>query len=121
MIAKSTTIDQYITRFPEAIQGKLEQVRAAIKLAAPDATELISYSIPAFKLKGMLVWFGAHTNHIGFYPLGSGIGKFKNELSGYKLAKGSVQFPFDKPLPLDIIGKIVRFRVTENLQKSLKK
>jgi len=120
-MAKPTTIDEYIATFPKETQAKLEQVRTVIKNEAPGATEMISYSIPAFKLKGMLVWFGAHTNHIGFYPRGSGIEKSQKEFAGYKHAKGSVQFPLDKPLPLDLIGKIVRFRVAENLEKRLKK
>jgi uncharacterized protein YdhG (YjbR/CyaY superfamily) len=120
-MAKPTTIDEYIATFPKETRAKLEQVRTAIKNEAPGAAEVISYSIPAFKLKGMLVWFGAHTNHIGFYPRGSGIEEFQEELAGYKHAKGSVQFPLDKPLPLHLIGKIVRFRVAENLGKGLKK
>ena len=82
------------------------------------AIEVISYATPAVKLNGMLVWFAAHTNHIGFYPKASGIDAFKKELSGYKGAKGSVQFPLDKPLPLGLIKKIVKFRVIENLQKA---
>jgi uncharacterized protein YdhG (YjbR/CyaY superfamily) len=116
-MAKPTTIDEYIGTFPKDIQAKLEQVRATVKEAAPGATEVISYGIPAFKLSGMVVWFGAHTNHIGFYPRGSGIEAFQKELSGYKNAKGSVQFPFDKPLPLDLITRMVKFRVAENLRK----
>ena len=89
-----------------------------IKKAAPQAEEVISYGMPAFKMYRMLVWFAAHSKHIGFYPGASGIEAFKKELSIYKGAKGSVQFPFDQPLPLGLITKIVKFRVTENLQQA---
>jgi uncharacterized protein YdhG (YjbR/CyaY superfamily) len=116
-MTKPATIDEYIGTFPKDVQSFMEQMREAIKGAAPNATEVISYSMPAFKLGNMLVWFGAHTNHIGFYPRGSGIEAFKKELSAYKSGKGSVQFPFNKPLPLELVAKIVKFRVTENLQK----
>jgi uncharacterized protein YdhG (YjbR/CyaY superfamily) len=116
---KPTTIDEYIISFPKDIQEILEEVRATINKAAPGATEMISYSVPAFKFKGtMLVWFAAHTKHIGLYPRGSAIEAFKKELSVYKGAKGSVQFPFDKPVPLKLIAKIVKFRVAENLAKA---
>ena len=111
-------IDAYIAGFPRGTQKLLEQLRATIKKAAPLAEEVISYGMPAFKLNGMLVWFAAHTKHIGFYPRISGIAAFKKELSIYKGAKGSVQFSLDKPLPLGLITKIVKFRVTENLQKA---
>ena len=111
---KPTTIEEYIASYPESTQIILEQVRATIKKAAPEAEEVISYSIPAFKLKGMLVWYGAHPKHIGFYPRASGIEVFMEELAGYKSAKGSVQFPIDKPVPLALITKIVKFRVKEN-------
>jgi len=116
---KPINIDEYISGFPKETQKILEQLRATIKKTAPNADEVISYSIPAFKLNGMLVWFAAYSNHIGFYPRGSGIEAFKKELSIYKGAKGSVQFPLDKPLPSGLIAKIVKFRVTENLQKAI--
>lgn len=116
---KPINIDEYISGFPKETQKILEQLRATIKKAAPKADEVISYSIPAFKLNGMLVWFAAYSNHIGFYPRGSGIEAFKKELSIYKGAKGSVQFPLDKHLPSGLIAKIVKFRVTENLQKAI--
>ena len=116
-MTKAKDIDEYIATYPEEIQERLEQLRAIIQKAAPQATEVISYGMPAFKLNGMLVWFGAHTKHIGFYPMASGIKVFKKELSIYKGAKGSVQFPIDKPLPLALITKIVKYRVKENLQK----
>src|SRR5664279_463073 len=115
---KPINIDEYISGFPKETQKILEQLRATIKKAAPKADEVISYSIPAFKLNGMLVWFAAYSNHIGFYPRGSGIEAFKKELSIYKGAKGSVQFPLDRPLPFELITKIVKFRVAENLLKT---
>lgn len=95
----------------------LEELRQAIKLAAPAAEEVISYQMPAFKYHGVLVYFAAYKHHIGVYPTSSGIAAFKKELSVYKGAKGSVQFPLDKPLPLALIKKIVKFRVKENLEK----
>ena len=113
-----TTIDEYIVQFPEDVQHILAKIRAVIQESAPEAAERISYQMPAFYLKGNLVYFGAHKHHIGFYPTGSGIEAFKEELSAYKGAKGSVQFPLDKPIPYELIGKIVKFRVAENLRKS---
>ena len=110
---KYSTIDEYIASFPHETQNLLEQVRATIKKAAPEAKETISYAIPTFTLSGNLVHFAAFKNHIGFYPTSSGIEAFKKELSVYEGAKGSVQFPIDKPLPLDLISKIVKFRVNE--------
>jgi len=115
------SIDEYIATFPEEIQKILEELRATIKAAAPDAEEKISYQMPTFTLKGNLVHFAAWKNHIGFYPTSSGTQAFKNELSIYEGAKGSVKFPIDKPLPLDLISKIVRFRVAENLKNAERK
>lgn len=115
---KPKDIDEYIKSFPKEIQKLLVQVRAAINKAAPKAEEVISYRMPAFKLNGMLVWFAGYSKHIGFYPRVSGIEAYKKELSIYKGAKGSVQFPLDKPLPLGLITKIVKFRVHENLQQA---
>jgi uncharacterized protein YdhG (YjbR/CyaY superfamily) len=111
-------IDQYIAGFPETTKSYLEKMRTAIKKAAPQAEEVISYNMPAYKLNGILVWFAGHKNHIGFYPMASGIATFKNELSVYKSAKGSVQFPLNRPLPLVLITKIIKFRVKENLEKA---
>lgn len=116
MIAKPKDIDDYIERFPPETQKLLRQMRAVIRKTAPTAEEAISYAIPAFKLNGMLVWFAAYARHIGFYPRGSGIEAFKSELTGYRSAKGSVQFPLDHPLPVDLITRIVKFRVEENLK-----
>ena len=112
------TIDEYIAAFPAETQKFLEEMRAVIKKAAPDAEEKISYQMPTFFLKGNLVHFAMHKNHIGFYPTPSGIQAFADELSGYESSKGAVQFPMDKPLPLKLIGKIVKFRVAENLKKA---
>jgi len=116
--ADFVSIDEYIAAFPEEIQKILEELRATIKAAAPEAQEKISYQMPAFALKGNLVYFGAYKNHIGFYPTSSGIQAFKKELSIYEGAKGTVRFPIDKPLPLDLISRIVKFRVAENLKKA---
>lgn len=112
------TIDEYIAGFPEKIQVILQKIRQVIKEAAPEAQEAISYQMPTFKLEGNLVHFAAYQNHIGFYPVPSGIEKFKAELSIYKQGKGSVQFPLDQPIPYDLISRIVKFRVEENLKKS---
>ena len=114
-------IDTYIANFPEEIQTLLQQMRATIQEAAPDATEAFSYQMPTFKLNGNLVHFAAFKKHIGFYPVPSGIEAFKDELSVYKQGKGSVQFPLDQPLPLTLITKIVKFRVAENLAKAAPK
>jgi uncharacterized protein YdhG (YjbR/CyaY superfamily) len=109
--------DAYLERFPKNVQRLLQKMRLTIKKAAPQAKETISYGIPAFTLNGLLVWFAAHKNHIGFYPRASAIAAFKKELSAYKGAKGSVQFPFDKPLPLALISRIVKYRMNQNLSK----
>jgi len=111
------SIDEYIHSFPEHIQKKLEELREAIKEQAPQAQEKISYQMPTFFLNGNLVHFAAYSEHIGFYPTPSGIDAFKSELSKYKNAKGSVQFPIEEPLPIELIKKIVKFRVEENINK----
>jgi uncharacterized protein YdhG (YjbR/CyaY superfamily) len=116
--AETKNIDRYIASFPEEVQKLLERVRSTIREAAPDAEETINYGIPTFTLKGNLVHFAAFKNHIGFYPAPSGIEKFKNELSVYKGAKGSVQFPLDQPIPFDLISRITKFRVKENLERA---
>lgn len=112
------TIDEYISVFPKDIQEILKKIRATIQKAAPGAEETINYQMPTFTLKGNLVHFAAFKNHIGFYPTPTGIEKFKKELSTYKGAKGSVQFPLDQPIPYSLIGKIVTFRVKENLERA---
>ncbi len=106
-------IDEYIDSFPANIQSILQKMRQTIHEAAPEATEAISYQMPTFKLNGNLVHFAAFKNHIGFYPSPSGIEKFKTELSQYKWSKGAVQFPLDKPVPLELVKRIVAFRVRE--------
>ena len=108
------TIDTYIAGYPEDVQAILQQVRRTIRETAPEATEAISYGLPTFKLNGNLVHFGAFKSHIGFYPVPSGMEAFKEELAAYKQGKGSVQFPLDKPMPLDLIRRIVEFRVQES-------
>ena len=118
---KSNDIDKYIAGFPVETQKLLEQLRITILKAAPEAEEVISYQMPAFKYYGMIVYFAGYKNHIGFYPTASGIKKFKKDLSIFKGAKGSVQFPVDVPLPLPLIAKIVAFRVKENLEKTMAK
>ncbi|MGN6265707.1 MAG: iron chaperone [Ginsengibacter sp.] len=115
------SIDDYISGFPVEVQYLLQQVRLKIKELAPHAEEAISYGIPTFKLNGNLVHFAAFKNHIGLYPTPSGLEEFEKELSPYKQGKGSVQFPLDKPLPLDLIGKIVAYRVRKNTEKKLQK
>ncbi len=112
------TIDEYIEAFPEDVQNILERMRQTIRKAAPEAVEAISYQMPTFKLNGKnLVHFAAFKNHIGFYPIPSSIKAFKKELSQYKVGKGSAQFPIDKPVPYDLVKKIVMFRVKENMKK----
>jgi len=114
---KFEDIDSYIASFPEETRKLLQQLRITISKAAPEAKETINYGMPTFTLKGNLVHFAAFKNHIGFYPTRSGIEAFKKELSVYEGAKGSVQFPLAKPIPFDLISKIVEFRVKENLKK----
>jgi uncharacterized protein YdhG (YjbR/CyaY superfamily) len=114
---KSQEIDDYITNFPLEIQSLLESLRQTIRQAAPEAEEAFSYQMPTFKLNGNLVHFAAFQKHIGFYPTPSGIAAFAEELAIYKGGKGSIQFPIDQPLPLNLIAKIVKFRVQKNLAK----
>lgn len=109
-----TTIDEYIDGFPADIRSKLKKMRVTIRREAPQAEEAIKYGIPTFVLGGNLVHFAAFARHIGFYPTSSGIAEFSSELKDYVTAKGSVQFPLDKPIPYDIVARIVRFRVGEN-------
>ncbi len=111
------SIDEYVASFPEEVQAKLKQLRQLIRQITPEAQERISYQMPAFYLNGNLVYFAAHAKHIGFYPTASGIARFKKELAGFHSSKGAVQFPLDEPLPLELIRKIVRFRVAENEKK----
>lgn len=107
-------IDEYIAGCPEHVQEKLHELRATIIKAAPGVEEKISYQMPAFTLNGILVYFAAQTRHIGFYPTSSGVKAFMQELGSYKTSKGTIQFPLDKPLPVELITRIVRFRIMEN-------
>ena len=110
-----TTIEAYIAGTPEPARAALEQVRAAIREAVPDAVETIGYGMPTFKLNGRnLLHFGAFRRHIGFYPIPSGIEAFREELAPYEQGKGSVRFPLDRPIPLELIARIARFRAEEN-------
>jgi uncharacterized protein YdhG (YjbR/CyaY superfamily) len=120
MATRSTanSIDAYIAEFPPETQKVLQQVRALIKASAPDATETISYAIPTFDLNGHLVHFAGYERHVGFYPTGSGVEAFKDELKPYKGGKGSVQFPLGQPRPADLIRRIVEFRVEENMGRA---
>ncbi|HAQ18786.1 MAG TPA: hypothetical protein DCR40_06050 [Prolixibacteraceae bacterium] len=112
------TIDEYIAGFPDEIQRILNQVRSTIRQAAPEAEESISYGMPAYQLNGRpLVYFAGFKNHIGFYATPTGHSEFAKELSKYKQGKGSVQFPIDQPMPLELIAQIVEFRAFENLEK----
>ena len=115
---KPLDVDHYIATFPAETRALLEAVRATIQMAAPEAQEVISYQMPAYKYHGMLVFFAGYKNHIGFYPSGSGIVEFQEALTPYKSSKGAVQFPINKPMPLDLIDKMVRFRVAQNLEKA---
>ncbi|MCU0347023.1 MAG: DUF1801 domain-containing protein [Saprospiraceae bacterium] len=119
---KAENVDAYIADFPKETQDILNLVRATIKAAAPDAVECIAYAMPAYKLNGHpLVYFAGYAGHIGFYATPTGHTEFAEELSMFKQGKGSVQFPLNQPMPLDLIGRIVKFRVTETLAKPKKK
>jgi len=111
-------IDEYIAGFPGNVQEILQKVRTTIRKAAPAAEEAIKYRMPTFTLKGNLVHFAAFKNHIGFYPAPKGIEQFKEELSAYEGGKGSVRFPLDRPIPFGLIGRIVKFRVRQDLEKA---
>ncbi len=112
-----TNVDEYIASFPQKAQKYLKQMRAIVIKAAPNAEEKLSYQMPYYKYHGRLVYFAAHTNHLGLYPMAAGIERFKKELADYTTGKGSVQFPFDKPLPVALITKIIKFRINANLEK----
>ncbi len=111
-------VDEYIASQPEPIRPLLEEVRQLIRKAAPQATEVISYGMPGYKLGGMLIWFGAAKNHYAIYPHAETIEAFKDKLSGYKTSKGTIQFPFDRPVPATLITEIVKFKVKTHLEKS---
>ena len=116
-----SSIDEYIATFPEEIQAILKTIRETIKAAAPDAEEKISYQMPTFFLKGNLVHFAAFKHQIGFYPTPSGVDAFKEEIARYQSAKGSIRFPLDEPMPLDLITRIVKMRMADNLKKAASK
>jgi len=118
---KPQTIDEYFSIYPIEIQEILEKIRKTIHQNAPKAKECISYSMPAFKQNGVLVYFAVCKNHIGFYPTPSGIENFKKELSKYKTSKGSVQFPLNEEIPYNLIAQITEFRAIEDLEKVIKK
>lgn len=119
--AEFTTIDEYIAMFPAETQSLLAELRATIRAAAPEAQEKISYQMPTFAQAGNLVHFAAHKEHIGFYPAPSAIEAFRAELAPFESSKGAVRFPIDRPLPLDLIRRIVEFRVAENLRQAEQK
>ncbi|MGM9479101.1 iron chaperone [Pedobacter sp. GSP4] len=118
---KAQNIDEYIADFPVATQKILQQVRETIHLAVPEAKEVISYGMPAFKQNGVLVYFAGYAKHIGFYPTGSGIEAFSAEFGDYKWSKGAVQFPIDKPMPLDLITRITKFKAERDMEKTKRK
>ena len=111
------TVDEYLAASPAEVRDLLEKLRKTIRQTAPKAEEAISYNMPAFKWHGMLVWYGAYKDHIGFYPRSSAIAAFKDELAGYKTSKGAIQLPIEKGIPTSLIKKIVKFRVEENEQR----
>jgi uncharacterized protein YdhG (YjbR/CyaY superfamily) len=116
---KFETVDEYVAALPKAAKERLEELRTAIRRAAPHSEEAISYNMPAFKANGsLLVWYAAFKKHVGFYPKASGIAAFKKELSAYKTLKGAIQFPLERPIPVGLVQKIVKFRARENSAKS---
>jgi uncharacterized protein YdhG (YjbR/CyaY superfamily) len=118
---KFKTVDEYFSSFPNSTREILEVMRSAIKQEAPNAQEVISYNMPAFKAHGVLVYYAAHLEHIGFYPTSNPIEVFKAELSGYKFSKGAIQFPIDQPLPVSLIRRMVKYRVQQDAEKAAKK
>lgn len=121
MATKYTSIDEYHNSFPEDIRVLLDKMRAIIKQAAPKAAEVISYGMPAFRQHGVLVWYAANKKHIGFYPSASPIQVFAQELIPYKTSKGAIQFPLDKPIPVTLVKKIVKYRLLEDNNKAVSK
>ncbi|MBL0134137.1 MAG: DUF1801 domain-containing protein [Chitinophagaceae bacterium] len=112
-----TTVDEYISSQPKEVQPFLKELRSIIRKAAPDAEETISYQMPAYKQEGVLVFFGGWKNHCGFYPTSTPTAAFKEKLAKYTVSKGAIQFPYDKPLPVQLITAIVKFKIKENLEK----
>jgi len=118
---KFKSVDEYISILPKKSKEQALQMRKTIRQSAPEAEEVISYNMPAYKYHGMLVYFAAHSEHIGFYPVSSAIRKFKDELMNYETSKGTIKFPFEKGIPAVLVKKIVKFRAKENLEKELSK
>ena len=118
---KYKTVEEYFSTLSANTHSILKGVRETIKKAAPEAVEVISYNMPAFKLHGVLVYYAAHEKYIGFYPTSSPIEVFKSELLLYKWSKGAIQFPIGEPVPFDLISKIVKFRVQQDQEKAAKK
>jgi uncharacterized protein YdhG (YjbR/CyaY superfamily) len=118
---KFKTVDEYFSVLPESIQKILAGLRKTIKEAAPKAEEVISYNMPAFRQNGILVYYAANKNHIGFYPTSTPIKVFKKELANYKTSKGAIQFPIEKAIPKTLVKRIVKFRLNENLEKQNRK
>ncbi len=114
-------VNSYIAAFPASVQKLLKQLRQLIKATAPEAEELISYRMPAYKYHGVLVYFAGYKNHIGFYPGSSGIEGFQNKLKGYTISKGTIQLPLDQPIPVELLQEIIRFRIKENETKAAAK
>lgn len=118
---KPENVDAYIAGFPKDVQLLLQQIRNTIQKAAPDALEKISYGMPAYYCEGMLAYFAAHTHHIGFYPYASAINAFSKDIEKYTHSKGTVQFPFGKPIPVQLLSRMIKFRVKENMEKKIRK
>ena len=112
------TVEEYFSAFPASTKKVLMKMRETIRQAAPQAEELISYNMPAFKLHGVLVYYAAYKSHIGFYPTASPMKAFKEELADYETSKGAIQFPIEKAIPTNLVKKIVKFRINENLEKA---
>ena len=112
-----SSIDEYLAAQPPGIREKLKKLRQTITKAAPEAEEVISYQMPAYKFHGMLVYFAVFKNHISFFPTSSGVQFFKDRLTAFEISKGTIKFPLDKPLPLKLVAEIVKFRVQENTDK----
>jgi len=121
VMTKPKDADEYIKSFPAEIRELLQQIRQTIKQAAPHAQEVISYGMPAYRQHGVLVYFAAQSRHIGLYPGAAAMINFAKELSAYKSGKGSVQFPFDQPMPLEVVAGIVKFRINEDNLLAAKK
>jgi len=118
---KFKTVEEYFSSIPEDVKPILTEIRSIIKQVAPTAEEVISYNMPAFKQNGILVYYAVHKDYIGFYPTSKPIEVFKDDLSDYKYSKGAIQFPIDKPMPAELISKIVKFRIKHDAEKAIRK